>query len=518
MTTLRRAWPAVLIFVVLWLGFLAAGRTRLMLDPGSFWHTVAGERLLAEGFFQNDLFTFTHSGSHWIPQQWLGEMLMASLHREAGFGGLLYLTATLLATLYTYLALRLVRTGLHPVVVSLLVLLFIAASAHQFHIRPLMVTMFGIVIVTRLLMMVELDGRSVRRLWWFVPVFLVWQNIHGGVIAGWAMLVLAAVGWQFARAMSWPNPVRTRRSVVVLWSLIVSLVLFVVVNPYGLELPRTWFSIVGAEKIAIVIEEHERLNPAKPMTWPGIMVMLGYCLLLCGLPRREWRVVWLLPLPWMIESVLHVRNLSLCSLTILTLLPELWSRTCYATWLERTRPDFIVKHARTWRVPMVAWFVCGLLVAVGWMLHLRQITVPIVGANWLKLDPTRWPVDLLPLLREHEPRAGQPSAILNECEFGGYLVYHVPGYRTFFDDRVELFGVDWMLEYLEESRTNPKQAIAKWEAQYGRFAFALVRPDTPLSVALQQSSGWVELGRDSAAVFFKRIPDSTNLHEQKRGF
>ena len=96
-----------MIFGSVWLLLFVAGRDRLFRDPGSFAHTVIGERILDTGhLIDRDPFSFTRFGEPWIAQQWLGECIMAVVHRMAGLDGLLVVTVTLIALLYANLAAR----------------------------------------------------------------------------------------------------------------------------------------------------------------------------------------------------------------------------------------------------------------------------------------------------------------------------------------------------------------------------------------------------------------------------
>jgi hypothetical protein len=62
---------------------------------------------------QSDPFSFTTAGQPWVAHQWLGECVMALLDRLGGLNALVIAAVTLLAGLYTWLALRLIRAGLH---------------------------------------------------------------------------------------------------------------------------------------------------------------------------------------------------------------------------------------------------------------------------------------------------------------------------------------------------------------------------------------------------------------------
>src|SRR5271157_6441146 len=111
---LKRFWRAETGFYIgIWLFFTVMGRSRLFRDPGTFWHTVAGRRILGSGVFSDtDAFSFTFAGKTWIPHQWLGECLMAVLDGIGGLDMLLLATATVLAGLYTWAAHRLQAAAL----------------------------------------------------------------------------------------------------------------------------------------------------------------------------------------------------------------------------------------------------------------------------------------------------------------------------------------------------------------------------------------------------------------------
>src|SRR5205807_337107 len=79
---------------------LVTSRDRFFLDPGTFWHTVTGERILTGGFFDTDPYSYTFAGQPWVPSQWLAEVVMALLHRLAGLDALLWATLALLGGLY----------------------------------------------------------------------------------------------------------------------------------------------------------------------------------------------------------------------------------------------------------------------------------------------------------------------------------------------------------------------------------------------------------------------------------
>ncbi len=119
-----------------------------------------------------------------LPTNGWGECGLALMDLAAGWDGLLLSTTAALAAVYAWIVSRLLAAGLHGLVVALWITITIAASTHNFLIRPHMATLVLLGVVFGILTAV--DHRRVRlsQLWWFVPMMLVWSNTHGGAIGG----------------------------------------------------------------------------------------------------------------------------------------------------------------------------------------------------------------------------------------------------------------------------------------------------------------------------------------------
>ena len=278
-------------FLFLWLGLMTFGRSQLFRDPGTLWHVAVGERDLATGHFMTtDSFSCTHAGEPWIARQWLAECAMALVHRVSQLDGLLLVTATLLAGLYTWAAHRLIRSGMHWLLATSLVALALAASAFHFHPRPHLATLALLGWTFALLCDFEAGRIPLERLFWLVPAYLVWTNAHDGVLGGLATLGLTVAGWGLARMLGAGGPVPQPRQLLPLAVLAMLCGLTIVVNPYGLEAPRAWLALVGSPVLPRLIDEHGPLlaRPTGPMILPLAGVYLA--VLLCVRPRQDHSV------------------------------------------------------------------------------------------------------------------------------------------------------------------------------------------------------------------------------------
>jgi len=496
------------LFFALWLGLMIVGRSALLKDPGCFWHVSVGQRMLDGGeLVREDPFSFTRGGEPWVAHQWLAECAMAATHALAGLAGLVLLTAVVLAATYAGVGWRLSRAGFHPLGIVVLLALVLAAGSPQFHARPLVLSIGLMALVFAMLLDVESGRARLRRLAWLVPLSVLWANLHGGVLAGIGTLGLAAAGWSAAWLLEKPSPVQNVRQLLGLTGLVAACCLATLLNPYGADLPRAWIATLSIP-LPGLIEEHGPLNPADPAAWATIALGAGYLVALFGLLPKWPRVTWLLPLVWLVLAVMRVRNAPLFAVTAALGLAEVLPATRFAAWLERDdwllprRGESDVSAPTARRTS--AWLgalVPALVLAVGLSIQWAGLTVPVVGRGWAQLDPTVWPVELLPDLKriERDNPAGTP--IFNELDFGGFLIYHTPELRVFIDDRCALYGGEFLAAYDRARREEPSQ-LNQWRAEYG-FRHALVTTGGPFDRHLAASPSWTIIQRTAPGTLYE---------------
>jgi hypothetical protein len=490
--------PGAIVFLAIWLILLAGGRSNFLRDPGTFWHIKTGELILSDGFIDTEPYTFTFAGTWWIPYQWLGEVVMALVHRVGGFDALLLGAVTIIASVFAWLAMRLLNTGLHPIAVGTIVLIGLAASSSHFHVRPHLFTIAGMAITMSVLVDVEAGRLRVSCLWWLVPLFVIWTNIHGGVLGGMATVAIAAGGW----FTLWLFGGTARLNLA--WIVAAACCATALVNPYGLDLVKTWQIIMAEPVLKEIIQEHSALDPAEPYAWPVFLLAAIYSFLLAGGPWRELRVTWLLPIVWFVLTLDRIRHAPIFAVVTLIATASIWPQTRWAAWLMAHRPDFyqpvgIVRTPRWATLVLPAAAVCLVL-----GLQIGRVEAPVIGANWARHDPAHWPVELLDVIKEQEPQSLKGRRLFNDYIDGGFIIYHAPGYKVFVDDRCEVFGGPWLLEFVRAGSENTAVSIARWEKQYGRFDFALTRSGTGFDEYYARSEEWVCLKRTTTAAFYKR--------------
>ena len=507
--------PETTLFFGLWLVLMVGGQSRFFRDPGTFWHVAVGDRLIDSGFFDTDSYSFTFAGRPWIPHQWLGESAMAIVNRHAGFDGLLLVAATILAGVYTGLAMRLMRAGLHLSVTAVIVAGAVAASSGHFHVRPHLATIVGMAVLMVYLTDFENGRIPLSRLWWLVPVFWLWANAHGGALGGLATFALAGGAWAVCYFFRHHSPFHSVREMGRLVLIGVACAAVCVVNPYGYRLPLSWVEIYRMASLPNVILEH---RPVEIGEWGGLTIVLfgaAYLLLLATVPWRQFRVTWLLPIVWFALAYTRVRHAPLFAVAALVSIADMFPATRLAARLVRLKSDLYSPpegEADAHRPRAIGFLLPAVVVGVAAILQVAGLSVPVMGRGWARLDPAVWPVELLPELQAHQYDRPGGTRLFNAYPYGGFLIQKTPGYRVFIDDRCELYGDDFLVHFVAvqaalESRLDDigGEDFLVWQIEYGRFDFALVETGGGFDRYFDRMpDAWEIVRRTGTATFYRK--------------
>jgi hypothetical protein len=505
MTLPRWISPGAIAFLAIGLVLLVAGRSSMLRDPGTFWHTRTGELILQDGFIRTDPYTFTFGGTWWVPYQWGGEVVMAYAHRLGGFDAQLLGAVAMLAAVFAWLSARLLRTGLHPILVGAVVALGLAAAGSHFHVRPHVFTLTALAVTTALLADWDLGRKPLGRLFWLIPLFVVWTNVHGGLLGGLATLLIAAGGWVVFQRLGIPSPLSGARSYCLIGAVVIGCGLSMLANPYGTDMVKTWRVIMDEPLLKQIIIEHRPLDPSQPYAWPIFALAVVYAATLLGVNWRELRITWLLPAVWFLQTIDRCRHASLFVVVTLVALAAMWPSTRWAAWLARHRRDLYEPDAEAIARPAWAhWLLPGICVAASFVLIVCRIPVPIFGAGWAQHDPKQWPVELLESIKANEPKPGEPNKLFTDYLGGGFAIFHAPGYKVFVDDRCEVFGGAWLLEFVRATNQESPAAIARWQDRYGAFDFALTTRGTGFDDYFHAAPEWECIDCTATAAFYKR--------------
>jgi len=553
----RLVRPETLFFLLTWLGLLVAFRDRGFYDPGALWHVKVGEIILDRGIPQTDPFSYTCEGQKWVPQQWGAEVLMALAHRVGGLDTMLLAFVTGVALLYTLIFRRCVQGGMGPLLAGMIVEGVLFVGAFHYFVRPHMFTIAFLAWTMMCVIDYERDRCTTWRLAGLIPLYVLWVNLHGGVLGGTMTLGLAVAGWGvlFLLKRSIPcrevekeargelgsdletsvpfspslqgggwgvgslSPIKSWRTAFLLVAIVVACGLTPFVNPHGMEMIRIWQRIVASKVLPQVVNEHMPLDPLSPLGLTVIALGAFYIVLLAGTLPKFPRVSWLIPLVWFALSFKGIRQGPLFAVCAAVAIADLWKHTLWHRLLVKYGDGSTAwdtddaTRAATTREGLLWWVVPALVVMLALTLQVKQVPAPVIGSGWARLDPDFIPSDMTREVTEYANHVPPGTPIFNDANLGGYLIYHAPNLKVFMDDRCELYGDDNIQFYADTMGSPPEElgvVFEEWAKRY-KFERAIVmtHPSEQEKPSIEQylssSPRWREVARGKRAVMYERI-------------
>jgi len=437
--------------------FFGAVSTRLGTgDSDVFWHLVAGNETLASGLPRVDTHSWTVAGHAISTDQWLGQVLWALAFDTAGWRGIVALRAlaiALLVALVAYAALR-ERPG-RPLVAVLAALPAILLSRFVWTERP---ELFGFVCFAALVPLLRAGRAGSARALVALPVLLaLWANLHGSFALGAVLVVAMAIEGALT-----DGPHRRRYAAVAIASLAATLL-----TPSGIG----GWTAPGYHLLRPPREIQEWSVP-DVTTLPGIIfsVALFATIVTALFARTRALRDGALLLPVLFVSLTATRQLPLFPIAAA---PYLASNGVDAL---RALADAVrvrlPRGSRKGAVPpraadAVTLAFAALALAAG---SLTADAAPSLGG---------FPVGALASLR-----AG--PGLLNQYDWGGYLISAAPSTPVFVDGRLTPYLGDVLADYTTVIGVRPawREVIER-----RRIRQILVRPTDPIAVRARDL-GW----------------------------
>jgi hypothetical protein len=471
--------PALLATALLFLVWYSSiGRLN---DPDTWWHLRLGADIWNGGSLpRTDTYSFTTNNHPWVPHEWLAEISIYCAYSAGGYRGLvLWLIAVAGATIAGVYCLCWAVSG-NPKTSLVGGLIAWYFSTVTIAVRPLML---GSLFLTALLLVLWLGReRNPRWLWSLPPLFAIWVNCHGSFAFGLGVLAVdvgfsfLTLNWGLVESRPW-EPCRRKTLVAALLASAGALF----VNPIGWQLVVYPFDVFVNQSTNLEhVYEWRSLDFHDPR---GMMLfaVCGWIVLMLLIRRQKIAAVELCMLA--LGSYLALRHMRMLPIFGLLAAPIV-CRLIRDDW-DRYNPAIDPRRVN-------AAIIAALLVVMVW----RFPTAAELGAQVESANPAA----AVAYLRE----GGLTEGVLNEYDWGGYLLWAAPEIKTFVDDRTDIFewsGVLYHYAGFAKLALDPVPILEKYGVKT-----CLLAKDSPAAHALAYLPGWREVYSDERAVIFIQSP------------
>ncbi|MGA8299220.1 MAG: hypothetical protein WB817_07025 [Terriglobales bacterium] len=504
----------IIFIFLMWSVLAGALSNRPLADPDIGWHIRDGQLIIStHRITRTDPFSSTMHGQPWFAWEWLYDLLLGILYNACGLNGVVWLCALIVATAFTFLLSQLLRRGTGILLAIVLMLLAEAAATIHLYARPHIVSWLFVLAWFVALERWEM-GEAPPWVRWFFPVStLLWVNLHGGWVFGFALLAVYIVA-AIVESLRAEDPFAALRASqrargMALVAGVAALA--TLVNPFGWRLHTHIYEYLGDRYLMNRISEFR--SPDFHGWAPRCFVVIMLLTLLALAGRRQGRRVrlshLLIVLLAVYSGLLSSRNLPVSSMLLVLIAgPALWenfvemagrpgARTILRAVASRiagfssrmgAQERKLRGHAYPALATVAALFIC---IHGGW-----------IGSHHVfaaGFDPKRVPVAAVDFLVSEAGR----ETILSTDSWGGYLIYRLyPERQVVFDDRHDLYGTERVREMLILMQGEPgwRDLLEEWHIHC-----VLLAPDSTLANLLREvPQEWRLAYEDKVAVVFER--------------
>ncbi len=472
-------------------------------DPDFWWHLRAGQMMLASHhLIATDPFTYTVPDHTWVMHEWATEVSFAWLH---SFGGLGLIVAIIAAITWLGLLAICLRARLHRPNTLILALGLVVGGFTGYPIWGPRVQMLTFALAALVLLATEHHLRTgTRRIWWLVPMFLVWSNFHSGFIIGIGFMVTIAVADLIGGLLRWDGSAERRRAVTVL--LVAGAgALAAMINPNGPGIVLYPFATQGsAAQQAQILEWHSpdlHLWEVAIFYAPMLLSLAAVIAINRRIRARDAALV-LVTVVLSLQSVRHI------ALFVVAVTP-IWIAQVdllVVRWRERRNRGRRVRPAALPPLPLRIIVYLVVVAIVGSAAALR-----FASAVAVREDSLVYAQDMPVCVARWLNTAPSGLRIFNQYGEGGYLAYTV----TQHGDRIFIFGDAALMGDDMLTRTGDVQSLRpNWQEVLDSSSTDLVVFDAkePLTTVLKSSSRWTSVYVDNHNEAFVRTADLARLH------
>jgi hypothetical protein len=397
---------------------------RPWIDNDYWWHLATGDWMVQHHEVPTtDPFLYTW-GKEWVAHEWLGELLITSLDRLAGYQANIMFTWILAIAGFGALIIAARIYGLPYLAALILVLLWFGVYLRPevIMVRPQMWT-FSFFAFLFLGIALHETGR-VRRLWGLIPLFLVWTNINLTVTLGLVCLGAYILDRMVRREAS--------RGLIITGILCLGTLL---INPAGPHLLEAMFKYRGVNEIW-----QARIFEWMPPDYSD-RVNLGFALAIPMALPAIWQLLKLRVWPGVPLLISLYKSLDAVRFAVIYVLIAF----IFAAWLVWRHRQERPAHALVDEVTVVPKYPWLLLPAAAAIAVVLWVASTYDNSQFLE-EPVAWgyPERAATLVLENNPGA----VIFNTYDFGGYLDHRfMANPKIFIDGRGEIYDRNLLAEY-----------------------------------------------------------------------
>jgi hypothetical protein len=237
------------------LAVLLIGLVRSSFNIDSWLELAAGREVWQGGIPHHNMLTVVAHGAQWIDQQWLAQLMSYALFRIGGLGlvGVINVALIMSGLGGAVWGARRLGADYKSILMVLPLVLFLVIPAREVRTQSFAIPLF---VATAYLLASDSRNPS-RRVYWCLPILIVWANLHGTVSFGVGLVALRGISlaWEDRAGLraSWRHWVRPLL-------LVVGAPLCLLVTPYGIDIVSYYHATLGNGELKRAVTEWQPIT------------------------------------------------------------------------------------------------------------------------------------------------------------------------------------------------------------------------------------------------------------------
>ena len=484
----------VIVFLLI---FLIAARTPL--DGDMWWHLRSGEVTYQNhSVLLEDEFSFSRSGQFWINHSWLGQVILYFSFDHFSYVGLSLCVAMAAVVGFYFISLQIREVNL---INSFVLLLGAMTASTVWSPRPQIFSLICFAVCGYILFLYR--KRGFQKLWVLLPLFGLWSNLHGGYPLGLMLIGLVFAG-EFLNKLLLDKIERNDKKE---WKLLLWLLLsfaVVLINPNGINTWKIPFQTLDVNVLRELISEWASPDFHQPISWLFLILLFSGFLFMI-LSQKEKDFVDILVFMWFaLMALMARRNFGPFVYAGIPIICNYVSE--YRLQIKKRKQQVAIngkgffkkifgqsdsKPAAEKTNKFINLGFVTILALVAFF-KLAVVSHPVLVSFY---ESQLFPEEAVSWLDEKN----QTGNILNEYNWGGYLIWRLPEYKVFVDGRTDLYGDEILTEWLSflDGGEKTRKFLAQWEVNY-----VMLQPDRQVVSDLLEM-GWEKIYEDEKAVILQ---------------
>ncbi len=489
-------------------------------DDDVFWHLATGRFVVENGYVPDkDVFGALTQNTEWIPFEWGWDVISYELYNTGGYNAI-FIFRSLIFCLIFFIYFRLLKKfNVNSVISAVLLFILLMAVNDRLSPRPHMFTYLFFVVLLYLFTTFKYIDREkyFKRLFSLPLIFLLWGNLHLGVIAGGLLLFIFTLSeviiyYYPSRFSNSENKALSREQLKKLAIISIASALVLLINPHGIQTYIYAYSHTKMKMLESILEWQNPFTGKIEMTFVvtlyKIFLFTGIIVLIYAYKKRDLTAA-MIYLAFAVYSVRAIRFTVDYEIVIVFFIA-----VCVDYYLKHfIKSNSFSDKLLNGNITKVVFAVFFIYVSSQALSDNLYIALKYNKQSGWGINEEYIPVALFNFIKENNIN-GTP---FNNFESGGYLIWNSPGQKNFIDSRNindEIFNEYMSILYMNPGFENKLEKdgvdyVIYFEPKLAKYPNNLKKSITEF---LFKNKNWKLLyWDDKSMLFLKDIPKNAEL-------